>query len=210
MAKYTIQLRSVVENGGKIFDFDYPIFDESYRNVLEQKIIDTYYFREIGLETVGQFKHFLKAKLNNIMPLYNEQYLALEVFKTYDPYINKDITVTQTRTATQENTGKANSSTTSESSSNGREIYSDTPQGKLSNLDYATNLTDNDATGTSTDTGETTTKGTITSTDEYIESIKGFDGMKYASEVYQGVRDTIVNIDLDIIDELNDLFMNIY
>jgi len=222
MAKYTTQLRSIVESGTPVFDFDYPIFDESYRKVLEQKIIDTYYFREIGLETVGQFKHFLKSKLNNIMPYYNEQYLALEVFKTYDPYVNKDITVSQKRTNSQESTGKANSTSksdstnTSESTSNGREIYSDTPQGKLSNLDYATNLTDSDATGTTNDNGSvesigsTTSEGVITSTDDYIETIKGFDGMKYASEVYLGVKETIINLDQEILDELNDLFMNIY
>ena len=97
MAKYTTQIKTIVESGTPIFDFDYPIFDSLYRPVLEQKIINHYYFREIGLETVAQFKHFLKSKLTIIMPYYNEQYEALSVFKTYDPYINKDLTTTESR-----------------------------------------------------------------------------------------------------------------
>jgi len=53
MAKYTTQIRSIVESGYPIFDFEYPIFDPAYKGVLEKKILDWYYFREIGFETVG-------------------------------------------------------------------------------------------------------------------------------------------------------------
>lgn len=234
MAKYTTQIRSIVESGYPIFDFDYPLFDPKYKTVLEQKIIDHYYFREIGFETVGQFKHFLKSKLNMIMPLYNEHYLALEVFKTYDPYVNKDITTTETRTTEQDSTGKTDSesktknkitgSTTGESNetTDNREVFSDTPQAKLQGLDYATNLTDQDGTTKNTSegsteqdmtddvTGSTIAEGSVKTTDEYIQTIKGFDGMKYASDVYMGVRETIINIDEMVVEELNDLFMNIY
>jgi hypothetical protein len=98
MSKYTIQLRNLIENGYEIFDFEYPIFDAAYKSVLEQKILDWYYFREIGLETPAQFKHFLKSKMNVIMPYYNQWYSAQEVFKTYDPYKNKNVTQTDTRT----------------------------------------------------------------------------------------------------------------
>lgn len=259
MAKYTTQIRTIVESGYPLFDFDYPIFDEKYRNVLETKIINRYYFREIGFETVAQFKHFLKMKLNEIMPYYNEHYLALNVFKTYDPYINKDMTTTETRTNIQDSESKtdttANNTSHGESNSNGtsldktkgsstengtssnseKEVFSDTPQARLSgNEDYATNLTERDGESTnntttsqegeSNSTQETTTiqettdttkgtantQGQIKTTDEYIQTIKGFDGMKYASEVYLGVKETIVNFDMQILDELNDLFMNIY
>ena len=71
MSKYTTELRYICETETglsesvghtkikdgiakaipKIFDFDFPIFDESYRNVLETKILKLYYTREIGLET---------------------------------------------------------------------------------------------------------------------------------------------------------------
>ena len=206
MAKYTTQIRSVVESGYPLFDFSYPIFDEAYRSVLEQKIIDRYYFREIGFETVGQFKHFLKMKLNEIMPYYNEHYLALKIFKTYDPYVNKNIKVEEKRTNEQVTT--SSSSSESKGVGKGETIFSDTPQARIQNKDYATNLTETDTTDTST--GKATGNGTAKTTDEYIQLISGFDGMKYASEVYQGVKETIANFDVQILDELNELFMNVY
>lgn len=41
-----------------IFDFDFPIFDERYRNVLCSKILKHYYMREIGTETYGLWSTF--------------------------------------------------------------------------------------------------------------------------------------------------------
>jgi hypothetical protein len=198
LAHYTTQLRSIVESGIDVFDFDYPIFDESYKPILEKKIIDTYYFREIGFETFAQFKHFLRTKLSIIMPFYNDRYLALNVFKTYDPYINKDLTTTENRTVNSESTGS------SEGSATNRDIFSDTPQAKLQDLDYATNLSDGETSSTSTGTSNGN------STEDYVQTITGFDGMKYASEVYEGVIQTIENLDLLIINELNELFMSVY
>lgn len=106
MAKYTTLVRSICEvNSGlvestgfdsvntviansrkKIFSFDYPIFDEAYRPTLETKILKHYYMREIGLETVGLWKLALDAKMNEIMPYYNELYKTqvLEYNPLYD------------------------------------------------------------------------------------------------------------------------------
>lgn len=61
----------------KIFDFLYPIFDESYRTVLETKILRHYYYKEIGFETVGLWQDRLETKLGEIMPYYNELYKSI-------------------------------------------------------------------------------------------------------------------------------------
>jgi hypothetical protein len=198
MAKYTTQIRSLVENGFPIFDFDYPIFDPAYKTVLETKIIDYYYFREIGLETPAQFKQFLKSKLTRIMPYYNEMYLQNQVFKTYDPYKNKNVTTTDKRTTSSDSSASSSGSSTS------KEVYSDTPQAKLQGLDYATNVTEN-----SGDSGGTST-GKVTTTDEYTSTIAGHDGMRYPTDILIDLRKTLINIDQMIIDELHDLFMNVY
>lgn len=52
----------------------YPIFDENYREVLNKKIVDEYYFREIGVETPARFKHHLNHTMDMIMPYYNQLY----------------------------------------------------------------------------------------------------------------------------------------
>ena len=94
MSKYTTEVRFICEvNSGlnesvgyskiedvitgampKIFDFDFPIFDESYRSVLERKILKHFYTREICEETVGLWKLRLNTRLNEIMPYYNKLY----------------------------------------------------------------------------------------------------------------------------------------
>lgn len=76
MAQYTVELRELVENNTVIFDFVYPLHDPLHKVDLEAKIINHYYFREIGAETVGRFKHNLKTKLNEIMPTMNKLYSA--------------------------------------------------------------------------------------------------------------------------------------
>ena len=107
MSKYTTELRFICENeyngetsgfneinkilttvAPKIFNFDYPIFDEEYRVPLEVKILRTYYTREICEETVGLWKLRLQNKLCNIMPYYNQLYksalLEFDVFNDVD------------------------------------------------------------------------------------------------------------------------------
>ena len=68
MAKYTITIKTLIDNN---FDFkmiSYPIFDENYRNTLNQNILYHYYENEIGFETASLFRFYLNQKLNEIMP----------------------------------------------------------------------------------------------------------------------------------------------
>lgn len=73
----------------KIFDFDFPIYKEDYRNTLETRILMHYYTREIGFETVGLWKLKLNEKLNLIMPYYNALYKALD--QDFNPLYDTDL-----------------------------------------------------------------------------------------------------------------------
>lgn len=115
MSKYTTELRFICETSAgltdsegytstrniieksraKIFDFDYPIFDENYRSVLETKIIKHYYTREIAAETVGLWKLWLDERMNNIMPYYNQLYKS-ELLE-FNPFYDTDITTDSNR-----------------------------------------------------------------------------------------------------------------
>ena len=112
MAKYTTQVRSIVEVAAgvkesvgfdsidstivkaipKVFNFDFPIFDEEYRIPLCSKILRHYYTREICEETVGLWKLRLNARLNEIMPFYNKLYKSelLEFNPLYDVDYSKE------------------------------------------------------------------------------------------------------------------------
>lgn len=131
MSKYTTELRFICENYAdmtdsagyadvdevisksrtKVFDFDYPIFDNTYKPVLETKILEHYYTREICEETVGLWKLRLKAKMNEIMPYYNKLYES-ELIQ-FNPLYDADYHREGERSGEQDNTTTNNLNKTS-------------------------------------------------------------------------------------------------
>lgn len=208
----------------KVFDFNFPIFDESYRSVLETKILRHYYTREIGLETVGLWKLKLSTKLNEIMPYYNKLYKSelIEFNPLYDVDLTRERKIEgkgtkdtengenrsgSNNTETTQNTensqnnnstvmetsgekgttnGTANGTQNQNSSGNGLNMYSDTPQGSINDLQagkYLTNATVDSATntfaGASSDTTTQTTENTNnrdTENNSTVESSGNVDG----------------------------------
>lgn len=60
-----------------IFDFEYPLFDASYKANLETMILKKYYTRDICSSQFWRWKMFLDSKMNEIMPYYNQMYESL-------------------------------------------------------------------------------------------------------------------------------------
>lgn len=246
----TDDYKTVIENArSNVFDFDFPIYKESYRSVLETKILKHYYTREIGFETVGLWKLNLDRKLNEIMPYYNKLYESADF--DFNPFHDVDVTIerdigrthtdntdrdlTRQGTSTSETYGVTSTDGTGTSSTDTTEwnLYSDTPQGSIARIDvesnnYLTNATkdsiDTDGTTTSSvdgnyaDTNENETAESVAenidqtgnSTEDYLEHIFGKrNGMTY-SQMWKDYREALINIDLMIIDELSDLFMNLW
>lgn len=217
MSKYTTELRFICETSAgltdsegytstkeiieksrkNIFDFDYPIFDENYRSVLETKIIKHYYTREIGAETVGLWKFWLDERMNRIMPYYNQLYKS-ELLE-FNPLYDTDITTDSNRKINhEENTTDSNVRTDNLASSNTRtdnlktsnehedhdadsgtndslQAYSDTPQNGLTgvtNLNYLTNATKNTGSDSNThnNDGSYETKNTGTQTNDATQT----------------------------------------
>ena len=90
-AAYTVELGCLIENGFDIGLQHYPIFDETYREQLNRKIVEHFWFREIGAETPQLFKMFINRKMNEIMPLYNEVYKSDLALKDKSPFANHEI-----------------------------------------------------------------------------------------------------------------------
>ena len=187
----------------KVIPQDFPIWDEEYRPVLCQKILKHYYTREIAFETVGLWKLKLETKLAEIMPYYNELY-ATKLLK-YDPFRDVDY-----RT---EHEGSSNTtseeSTTGDGSGTTWNVYSDTPQGALTNVRNETYLTDARKVENEYENAGTR-NGDINNTDEYVTHVYG----KYSTKTYMSlikeVRDIIINIDMMIIDDLKELFFMLW
>lgn len=281
MATYTVEVRAMVENHFDLGLKDYPIFDENYRGVLNQKILEHYYFREIGFETASLFKFYLNRTMNEIMPYYNQLYKS-ELLE-FNPFYNVDqvttadrllsgnrqelgntknggeTTTTQDLTNTNSTTSQGNASSntvnhdiensTMNQTHNQKDVFSDTPQGLLrigniSNEIYAstadfeedeTNRTDNrentnhnDNVSSSTETvlSDGKQQGSITNsqntstdtshsahhndTENYLNHVIGKSPGETYSEMLLKYRDTFLNIDMMVIEELKDLFMNVF
>ena len=227
-AIFTVELGALVENGFDLGLKDYPIFDETYRTPLNNKIIDHFYFREIGQETPGLFKRFLNRRMNEIIPFYNQLYKS--TLLDINPLANVDMTTTgNTQASANENRdykrtenaeAKSKNETENDSQSKARTLVSNTPQMQLSGRDdYASTITDavtsnsaiatSDNTTTSTTTGNDTTQAATTSTEDYITHVTGLSGITASNALLQ-YRNTFLNIDMLVIDELNDLFMGLY
>ena len=94
----TANIDDIIKAGRKkIFNFDYDLFDNGYKAVLETKIIRHYFMYEIGQETLNLWLFDFKSKWLEIIPFYNKYYLA-DLLK-YDPLKNTD-TTDQTETIT--------------------------------------------------------------------------------------------------------------
>ena len=279
MSKYTTELRYICETEAglsesvgyskikdviakaipKIFDFDFPIFDENYRNVLETKILKHYYTREIGLETYGLWKLKLDTKLNEIMPFYNQLYKSalLEFNPLYEVDYSKtgnrdssgtrdntennsetydestDINESHDESTTNSNDGTLTKGTTTTTTN----YFSDTPQGAISNVidgTYLTNATynvvgntgsDNTSNSGSVDSegssksknekdssrkGSKTSNSNLTDTESYLESVRGKMSSKSYSALLMEYRETFINIDMMLIEELSDLFFGLW
>ena len=210
----------------KIFNFSYPIFDEEYKGVLETKILKHYYTREICEETVGLWKLRLNTKMNEIMPYYNKLYES--EFIKFDPLATHDITREHEGTSdnTATNVGLINSTNNSSSTAEVendlvvKDKYSDTPQGGLEGVEEGTYLTNAEITetkGETTTTTENTGTGKIDSSedktsntvDHYLETVKGFEGIN-ASKLLKEFRETLLNIDMMVIEDLEELFIQLW
>lgn len=253
MSKYTTEVRFICENSAglresegadnvdsildkcwnKVFNFDFPIFDENYRQVLCRKILKHYYTREIAHETVGRWKLALNAKLNEIMPYYNQLYKSelLEFNPFYDVNLTRSregsgtSNRTSNNTETNSGTSKNVSSGSGTSNTDTMNRFSDTPQNSMDTQGITdsvplttvtkvneNNTTTNESTDTLTRNDSKTGNGTenINNTDKYIETVKGKQGTENYSSLLKKFRETFLNIDMMIIEDCSDCFFTLW
>ena len=228
MARYTVQLRKIIETVGEdqvlkwFQDYDltnYLTFEEIKVITdagtwsparLARKILDHYYMHEIGSETVALFKHRAKVAMQEIME--DKLPLIYSAALKYNPLTNVNYTETYTGSSTTSNTSSSESTASSDSS--GLTVNSDTPQGRItkSNIlagEYASSTSANEIedSSTTTSSGDSSGSGTQVYT-------KHYEGNQGISATYQKMveqyRDNIRAIDREIIEDLRDLFMIIY
>lgn len=216
MSKYTVELRKIIANTSrdevegwfKDYDLEDYLTDEEIsvitargtwsKDRLAKKIVDHYFMREIGLETVGLFKHKAKVAMQEIM----EEKLPLiySAAIEYDPLVNVDFV------ETYHSLGSAYSN--SSNSGEGLTINSDTPQNKITlqtikQGEYASSTSGMETSNTINDNSG--------SSQDYTRTQKGNSGtITTAQKLIADYRKNIIMIDRDIIEDLSSLFMGLY
>lgn len=205
---------------------------------LAKKIVDHYYMREIGFETPALFQHYAKLTMQEIMEKYLLEIYTK--FLEYDPLSSVDYTEEYTREIEHEgessqsakniinssNSGNSESSSTNNGS--GLNVTSNTPQGQLNKSQilqgkYASQVnasetdssiesnteTSSEAQSTENNTGSSNENSTTV--EKYTHTMKGDNGVIVTNQyLVREFRELATNIDSEIINELNSLFMGIY
>ena len=220
----TVELGEIVESGVKVWDFDYPIprseieyngkvckvdFDKV---AFEQKILDHYRFRQIGFETVGRFLHYFRTRIREIMPYYVQVYEFDAKFRNIDDPL-ESYNLMETFEQETSDKGKVTGNTTSNTNNTTENTtrFSDTPQGSVDNLDnYLTEATKQNGTETGNVTGNSTQNTEGNGTVKHTLNRRGNIGVQPLGGEVQNIRSAFINIDLQIINELKDLFLQVY
>ena len=195
------------------------------RKELNEKILNYYRFREIGQETFGRWLFELETSLKEIMPKYNQLFYSAD--QDYNPIYNVDYVKTIDRNRKDNTVGTQNSKTSTNGSDTSEEyskaINAKTPQNQLSisnvNIDtvnYADEASWGKTNGSNTNNETVDTNGSnsvVGKEDEKTtEATKGNFGVVSAQDLVVKYRETIINIEQQIINDprIKELFMLIY
>lgn len=182
----------------------YPVFDENYRAILNGKIIDEYYNREIGTETIDNFKLILRKKMDQIMPYFNQLYLSEKI--KYSALDTMSIHSVGTSELEGEEKVKGTNTTNATTKSGARAVGSDFPQTMLAgNADYASNASDTNSSVDVDSTAEQDSDATNNSKSNSDTLVTGYQGI--ASDLVMRYRSSLINIDTMVLAELENCFM---
>lgn len=211
MSTHTFRLKDVdfITKGHWGLD-KYEIFDEQYREKLNSRIKREFWLNEIAHETIDIFIWRLELRMDLIMPRYNRMYLA--ELQNVDP-LDGGTSVSKTRQwgdSSNDGTNTSSSNGTGSGTSKGRTVASDTPQTRLAgNGDYASSLSD--ATSENANKSTSTSSGSTNSRSHYDNNQSSESSQRGSkSQMIAQYRQTLINVDNFIIEELRDLFLGVW
>lgn len=248
MARYTLELRTLMLDPNirpylnkalSKYPMYTPLSDNAEvkaiiptREVLNEKLLNHYKYREIGFESIERFLDELEITMNEIMPYYNQMYNSVEIMALIDdPFGNVDVTETfkEERKDTSKSNTKSNGTDTSETTSNvnstAKNVTSETPQTEINtpaeeinNISHADNVSWNKANSSdsATSSGSSHTdaesNGETTGSVEHTFTKKGNQGVNtYAHDMIE-FRTSIIDVTMQILDDakIKELFMQVF
>lgn len=201
------------EGRSTIFNFDYPLSEYIEKEKFETMILNHFLQRRIGFETVTAFRIQLDVKLNEIMPLYNKMFNALDNWEIFND--GEVTTRTGTDNTTTQNTNNTSNSLTNQSTTSTTDVSdrrnSELPQNQLedlrngsyvTNYNYDTNTNNGQDNSTSQGTSQATNNGTDNK--QYNETITRTPADKIA--ILKEMQENIKSIYTMIFKDLDCLF----
>ena len=203
MSKYTTELRYIIESGYKLNALtSYPIFDENYRPVLNQYILNHFWMREIGFETVGEFDLYLGNTLNEIMPYYNGMFkMAMSEIDPLTNYKYKE---------TLDKSDVGTTSSNSNTNSNSKSVESTPADGLVQMKEIENNVYASSATLNNNTVNANGTVDSKTETD-YVKLVSGYNGVS-VGKLYDEYRRYVVSVVRLLMNDkdLNQSFLGVY
>lgn len=198
-----VKIKDLAKAGrSTIFNFDYPLSQYLDKEKFETMILNHFLQRRIGFETVTAFRIQLDVKLNEIMPLYNKMFDALENWEIFND--GEVTTRSGTDKRTTQNTNETSNTLENTSITSTEDISdrrnSELPQNQLEDLrdgSYVTNY--NYDTNTNTGNDNSQSKGTSQATNN------GTDNNEYKETITRTPADKIA-----ILKEMQENIKSIY
>jgi hypothetical protein len=207
----------------------YPIYDETHRTELNEKIIRHYALREIGQETAQQFIFYLGMTMAEIMPYFNERYKTLDM--EYNPLQSVDMTTdsengsesqsSSKASSTQDSTSSSSSKSDNASTTTSKSFDSDVPQtgvvGDFARYASHANESQADSSGTASSSQDSASHATSHSATDYQHDASNSKGKSHVSgrsqsamSLVQEYRNAIINVDMEIVRSLEPCFMQLW
>lgn len=179
-------VKTLEESG---FDFGmnlYPIFDESYREILNKLILDTYYYYRICSTYPEKFHHYLNNALDLIMPAYNLLFLNSLEREGINPYNTTDYKETYERSGSENTEGQGTGSSDTDNKNCVSEISQNEGHSEGTGNDTNTRTDNLSAKTTNKQTVKNTgTENTLNiATDTPSGFLQNANDPKYASTAY--------------------------
>lgn len=152
LADFTLELIDALDymGGWDVFKNtvlnDYPIFNEEYRPILNDRIIQHYLFREIGYETIDQFNWGIRNEMRESAPIFNGIYRAVRDFELHPGWTTYLKTVGDAAgEGESENTARSNTDSKNTTNSTSYASQYEMPNTRLTaGEDYMSNAAKND------------------------------------------------------------------
>lgn len=185
----------------------YPIFDEAYRARLNRDIVENFYFREVGHETVEMFRFAMRRKMRVQMEVFNDLFESQRT--KFDPLATIDMrTMSTTKDVASANV-VGSSTQESNQSSGSRSVDQSTPQVALrGNADYASGATDVNGKTKGESSGREESETRSQNDNDSESRTTGYQGSPAA--LMAAYRASLINVTTMLFAQLEELFMGVW